>query len=140
MNCELGMMGKVLDTGRTGMLEGQGMELVSGRRELTQIAVALNTELAGNSPEFFFSTMFTVTFRAMLLMPGDKIRLLMSCVVVRIRITGKVVPCTVVAGEAFLIRGRSGLRVTTKRNNAVDRAGERDMALFASTLKHLMRR
>ena len=122
------------------MLEGGGIDPVRSGCELAQIFVTLNAELAGNLPQIFLSTMFTVAFRAMLLMSGDEIRLLMSSVVIGIRTTGKVVSSSVVAKEAFLIGSRSGLRVTTKRQDAVQRAGERDMAHLASTLKHMMRR
>ena len=59
------------------MLEGGGIDPVRSGCELAQIFVTLNAELAGNLPQIFLSTMFTVAFRAMLLMSGDEIRLLM---------------------------------------------------------------
>ena len=122
------------------MLEGQAIDLSGSGRELTQTFVTLNTELAGNLPEILLSTMFTVTFRTMLFMSSHKIRRLMSIVVTKIRITDKKVSSPFVAGETFLIRSGSGLRITTKRQDAVQRAGERNMAHLASTLKHMMRR
>ena len=96
------------------MLEGQAIDLSGSGHELTQTFVTLNTELAGNLPEILLSTMFTVTFRTMLFMSSHKIRGLMSIVVTEIRITGVKVPSPVVAGETFLIRSGSGLRITTK--------------------------
>ena len=105
-----------------------------------QAAVASNTEFAGNTFEILLSVMFSVTFGAMPFMSDHKIRLLMSILVTEIRITGEKVSGPVVADEAFFIGSGSGLRITTEGQDAVRRAGERDVARFASILKHLMRR
>ena len=122
------------------MLECQVIDLSGSGNKLRQAAVAFNTEFAGNAMKIVFSAMFTMTFRTMLLMSGDEIRLLMSIVVTEIRITGEEVPSAVVTGEAFLIRSGSRLCVTAKRQDAVQWAGKRQMAHLASTLKHMMRR
>ena len=113
MDCELGMSCKVSYAGRARMLEGQGIDPVRSGYELAQIFVTRNAELAGNLPEILFSTMFTVTFRTMLIMSGNKIRWLISFMIIGIRVTDKKVSSSVVAGEAFLIRSGSRLCVTT---------------------------
>ena len=122
------------------MLERQAIDLSRCSNKLMHAAVAFNTECTRNATKIVCSTMFAVTFRTMLLMSSQKIRRLMSIVVTEIRITDKKVASPIVASKAFLIRSRSGFCVTTERNNAIQRAGERDMANFTSILKHTMRR